>query len=154
MSVTASGALAVIRSQLEASPALSITMYWQGDDPPILPDTPAAFAYIVFNNDGSPRGPTSFGGGVGRNLYRSNARLEAYVFMPSTGALGMEPVMDKAELIAARLRSYRSGDVSCYAANVDPVGPGSSISPPGFNSVVSNYYCAVAVIDIQFDTIG
>lgn len=151
--MTAGEALAAIRSRLESG-SLGLTLYWFGDDPPILPNDPTAFVYLVFDNEGSPRSPAAFGGGEGRNLYRSSATLDAYVFAPSTGANGMAPVMAQAELVAARLRSFRQDDVSCYAANVIPVGPGAKIAPPGFESEVSNYLCAIAEIDIQFDQIG
>lgn len=153
MSVTAGEALVAVRSRLESG-SLGITLYWHGDDPPILPDTPAAFAYLVFNNEGSGRGPVAFGGGAGSNIYRNSAMLDAYMFAPSTGASGMAPVMAQAETIAARLRSFRSATVSCYSANVVPVGPGASISPPGMESEVSRYLCAVAEIFLQFDQIG
>jgi hypothetical protein len=83
MTVTADQALAAVRSRLESG-SLSITMYWHGDDAPVLPDTPAAFAYLVFNNEGSIL--AGFGGGRGNNLYRNRARVEAYTFAPKTGA--------------------------------------------------------------------
>jgi hypothetical protein len=151
MSVTAGEALAAVRSRLESG-SLGITLYWHGDDPPTLPDTPTAFAYLVFNNEGSRL--ASFGGGRGANLYRNRARLEAYMFAPSTGTAGMAPVMAQAETIAARLRSFRDATISCFGADVIPVGPGSNISPPGLRSEVNNYLCAVAEIDISFDQIG
>lgn len=150
---TASQALAAIRTRVEAG-SLGITLYWAGDDPPILPDTPATFAYIVYNNNGSRL--VSFGGGAGANRYRNRGTLEAYVFFPSTGTSGMGPVMDKAELIAAQLRSFRDDTttVSCYSADVIPVGPGANIAPPGFTSEVNNYLCAIAEVEVEFDQIG
>jgi hypothetical protein len=65
----------------------------------------------------------------GRNLYRNRATVEAYVFAPNDD--GMSVVLDHAETIAARLRSFRDDSVSCYSADVIPIGPGSSISVPG-----------------------
>jgi hypothetical protein len=62
--------------------------------------------------------------------------------------------MVMAETIAARLRSFRDATISCFGADVIPVGPGSNISPPGLQSEVSNYLCAVAEIDLHFDQIG
>jgi hypothetical protein len=151
--MTAGDALASIRSRLESG-SLGITLYWHGDDPPILPNTPATFAYIVFNSEGSGRFPKSYGGGQGANLYRNKATLEAYVFSPPTGDGGMKPVMDNAEIIAARLRSFRDVSVSCYGADVIPVGPGANIAPPGLPNEVSNYLCAIAEVYIEFDQIG
>ncbi len=151
MSTTVSGALAIIRAQVEAA-GLSFPLYWQGDHAPILPDTPATFAFVVFNNEGSGGAPVSYGGGRGANLYRSRAFLEAFVFVPSEW--GLSAATDAAELIAASLRSFRSGDVSCFAADSRPVGPGSGISVPGLTSVVSSYQCAVAEVTITFDQVG
>jgi hypothetical protein len=151
MSVTTSQALAIIRAQVESA-GLSFPVYWQGEDVPPLPDDPATFAFVVFNNEGSGGRPTSFGGGRGANLYRSRAFLEAFVFVPS--GWGLAAATDAAELIAASLRSFRSGDVSCFAADARPVGPGSGISVPGLSSVVSNYQCAVAEATLTFDQIG
>jgi len=153
MSVTAAEALAALRRRLESG-SISVPMYWFGDDPPVLPGDPAAFIYLVFNNEGSGGRPVAFGGGRGVNLYRSRATLEAYVFAPPIGVDGMGPVMTIAETIAARLRSFRDANISCFSADVVPVGPGSNISPPGMQSEVSNYLCAVAEIDLHFDQIG
>jgi hypothetical protein len=151
MSVTTSQALAIIRAQVESA-GLSFPVYWQGEDVPPLPDDPATFAFVVFNNEGSGGRPTSFGGGRGANLYRSRAFLEAFVFVPS--GWGLSVATDAAELVAASLRSFRSGDVSCFAADARPVGPGSGITVPGLSSVVSNYQCAVAEATLTFDQIG
>lgn len=153
MSVTAPEALAALRSRLESG-SVSVPMYWFGDDAPVLSDDPTAFIYLVFNNEGSGGRPVAFGGGLGANLYRNRATLEAYAFAPPTGADGMGPVMTIAETVAARLRSFRDASISCFSADVIPVGPGSNISPPGMQSEVSNYLCAVAAIDLQFDQIG
>ena len=127
-------------------------MYWRGDAAPILPDTPAPFAYNVFNVEGSGGSPVGFGGGRGRNLYRNRALLEAYVFSPI--GEGETIVLAHAETLAASLRSFRNSSVSCFSADVIPVGPGSKVAPPGFVSEVSNYQCAIAEIELHFDQIG
>lgn len=150
MSTTAIQALAAIKAQLATG--LGFSVYWQGDDPPTLSDTPAAFAFIVFDNEGSGGRPTAFGGGRGNNLYRSQARVEAYVFSPL--GEGADIVLGYAETIAARLRSYRDSDISCFAADVILIGPGSALSVPGLASEVNSYQCAVAEVSLSFDQIG
>jgi hypothetical protein len=153
MSTTASQAFAEIRARLDAADSgISIPRFYQGDDPPILPDTPAPFVFFVFNNEGSGSGPVGYGGGRGRNLYRNRGSVEAYTFSPL--GEGLQVVCDHAETVAARMRSYRSAGLSCFSADVIPIGPGSSISVPGLTSEVSNYQCAVAEIALQFDQIG
>lgn len=151
MSTTATQAQAAVRAQIEAG-SIAFPLYWQGEDAPILPNDPTTFGFVVFSNEGSGRGPTAFGGGPGSNLYRNRATIEAYVFAPN--GEGLAVAADAAETIAARLRSFRSSSISCYSADVIPVGPGSSISPPGFTSEVSNYQCAVAECVLTFDQIG
>lgn len=152
MSTDAAGALSALRSRLEGDAAVTIPMYWRGEDAPILADTPAPFAYLVFNNEGSGGGPVGFGGGRGRNLYRNRALIEAFVFSPA--GEGEAVVLGYAETIATSLRSFRSSAISCFSADVIPVGPGSKVAPPGFVSEVSNYQCAVAEIELTFDQIG
>jgi len=148
---TAADARTALKTRVGAISGLSI--YWQGDVIPPLPNTPAPFAFIVFNNDGSGRSPVSYGGGRGGNTYRNSASVEAYVFEPTrTGT--PENMMANAEAIAARLRSYRDEVVSCFSADVIPIGPGSSISLPGLSGPVNNYQCAVAEIALHFDQIG
>jgi len=150
---TASEAFAEIRERLDAEDSgIEIDIYYQGDDAPILPDTPAAFAFVFFNVDGSRGGPAAYGGGRGRNLYRNRASVEAYVFSPI--GEGMEIVLGHAEAVAARLRSYRSDVISCFSADVIPVGHGSALSVPGLNSEVNNYQAAIAAVDLHFDQIG
>jgi hypothetical protein len=153
MSTNASQAFAAVRARLEAAGSgITIALYFQGDDPPILPDLPTPFAYVAFNNEGSGFGPVSFGGGRGANVYRNRAHVEAYTFAPA--GEGLAAVCDYAETIAAQLRSYRDDQISCFAADVVPVGDGSTITPPGLSSAVNNYQCAVAAIDLTFDQIG
>lgn len=154
MSVTTTEAIAALRDRCEAPDSgIAIPMYWHGDaDRPTLPDQPAAFAYLVFTNHRSGGGLIGFGGGPGHNLWRNNATLTAYVFAPD--GEGMSIVLDHAETIAARLRSFRDAGVSCFSASVMPAGPGSSVAPPGLQSAVSSYQCAVCEVDVIFDQIG
>jgi hypothetical protein len=147
MSVTADQALTAVKTRL------AFPLYWQGDDAPTLPDTPAAFGFVIFNNEGSGRAPAAFGGGQGANLYRNRASVEAYVFSP-LGDGGAAAVMALAETVATRLRSYRTSQIFCTSADVILVGNGSAISVPGLSSEVSNYQCAVAEIALSFDQIG
>ena len=151
MSVTTSQALAAVRVRLEAG-GLAFPLRWQGEDGGALPDTPETFSFIVFNNDGSGRGPSAFGGGRGSNLYRNQATVEAFVFSPN--GEGLSVATDAAEQLAALLRSFRDSSISCFSADVIPVGEGSKIAPPGLASEVSNYQCAVAEIALHFDQIG
>lgn len=151
MSVTASEAYAAVKARLDGA-GFSFPLRYQGEDSGPLPDTPATFAFVVFSNDGSGRGPVAFGGGVGRNLYRNLGVVEAFVFVPN--GEGLAAAMNAAELVAARLRSFRDASISCFSADVIPVGEGSKITPPGLSSEVSNYQCAVAEIAMHFDQIG
>ncbi|WP_439399079.1 hypothetical protein ACRQ5Q_16965 [Bradyrhizobium sp. PMVTL-01] len=152
MSTTEAEARAAVRALLPDS-AFAFPLYWQGDEAPTLPNDPAPFAYIIFNNEGSGGRPTAFGGGVGRNLYRNRALVEAYVFSPIGSEVGAEATSNRAEQIAARLRSYGDNVISVMAADVIFIGPGSSISVPGLRAV-NNYQCAVAEISLTFDQIG
>jgi hypothetical protein len=131
-----------------------LPIYWQGDIVPPLPGTPAAFGFAVFNNEGAGAGPAGYGGGRGRNLWRNRAMLEVYVFEPALADGAAGRMLANAETVAARLRSYRDDVVSCFSADVIPIGPGSSISVPGLNGPVNNYQCAVAEIDLVFDQVG
>ena len=148
---TATEALAAIKSRL--STGIAFTLYYQGDPAPILPDTPTAFGFVVFDNFGSGSfGPVSFGGGAGQNRYRNEAVIEIYVFSPNR--YGAAAVLAHAETVAARLRSYRDSYVSCFNADVKMIGPGSSISLPEIGGAVNNYQCAVAECSFHFDQIG
>lgn len=153
MSVTAAQAWDAVQDRLNATGSgISIALHYQGDDPPVLPDTPAAFAFVLFNVQGSGGAPAAFGGGAGANLYRNRALIEAFVFSPN--GEGLSAVMTHAETVAARLRSFRSTEISCFAADVVPVGDGSKIAPPGLASPVNNYQCAVVECTAHFDQIG
>jgi hypothetical protein len=112
MSTTASQAVAAIRARLSADDSgISLPLRFQGETFEPLSDVPAPFAFVVFNNQGSGGWPVEFGGGAGRNRYRNKATVEAYVFAPNDD--GMSAVLDHAETIAARLRSFRDDSVSC-----------------------------------------
>lgn len=152
MSTTEAQARAAVRAQLPDS-AFAFPLYWQGDEAPTLPDDPAPFAFIVFNNEGSGGRPTAFGGGRGRNLFRNHALVEAFVFSPIGSEVGAEAASGRAERIASRLRGFRDDNISVHAADVIFIGPGSSISVPGV-SAPNNYQCAVAEITLHFDQIG
>lgn len=152
MSTTEAQARAAVRAQLPDS-AFAFPIYWQGDDAPTLHDTPAPFAFIVFNNEGSGDGPAAFGGGRGSNLYRNRATVEAFTFSPVGSETGASPASDRAEQIASRLRGYRDNDINVHSADVMFIGAGSALSLPGLTAV-NNYQCAVAEITLHFDQLG
>lgn len=150
---TASQAFSAIRARLEASGSgIAIPMRFQGEDSGALPDIPSAFAYVVFNNEGSGGAPAAFGGGRGNNLYRNRALVEAFVFAPS--GEGLQSALDYAETIAAQMRSFRDADISCFSADVVPIGEGSRVAPPGLASEVGNYQAALVEVTLHFDQTG
>jgi hypothetical protein len=142
-------AFAAVRARLDAG-GFSFALYYHGDDPPILPDTPAPFAFVVFNNEGSTL--AGYGGGRGNNLYRNRARVEAYVFSPF--GYGAEAASALAEPVAASLRSYRDQTISCFESDVVFNGPGSSLSVPGLSPEVNNYAAAIVECNLIFDQTG
>lgn len=149
---TATQAYEKLRSRLTgADTGILIPLLYQNENAE-LPDEPTTFAYVEFIVDPSLGGPAAFGGGRGQNRYRYSAQLIAYVFVPSNS--GLAPAMDHAETIAARLRSFRDTDVSCFDATVQPGGSGADLKPPGLTSEVGNYFYAVAVVSLSFDQIG
>ncbi|QOZ52876.1 hypothetical protein [Bradyrhizobium sp. CCBAU 53338] len=150
---TTRDALVAIRSRLEADDSgITIPLRWHGEPSDPLSDEPEPFGYVIFNNEGSGNGPIEFGGGRGQNRYRSNATVEAYVFVPAQS--GLPAALDLAETVASRLRSFRDDTVSCFSADVIPIGGGSSIAPPGLDSDVSNFVAALAEARVTFDQIG
>lgn len=150
---TSREALAAIRARLEADDSgITIPLRWHGEPGDPLPDDPSPFGFVIFNNEGSGNGPIEFGGGRGQNRYRNNATVEAYVFVPAQSGLPL--ALDLAETVALRLRSFRDDMVSCFSADVIPIGAGSSIAPPGLNSDVSNFVAALAEVRVTFDQIG
>ena len=63
--------------------------------------------------------------------------------------------MQRAETLAALLRSWRTSEVSFTSADVIYIGNGSKISVPGLSSSpLNNYQCAVAECTFHFDQIG
>ena len=153
MSVTEAEARAAVRARLPDG-TVNFPVYWQGDDAPTLPNDPAPFAFVVFNNEGSGRnGPTAYGGGRGHNLYRNKVLVEAFVLSPIGSETGADLASGRAEQIAALFRSYGDDKISVINADVIFVGQGSAISVPGLGPV-NNYRCAVAEITLTFDQIG
>src|SRR4029077_20895661 len=142
-------AIAAVRARLNGA-GFPFPLYYHGDTPAELEDVASPFAFIVFNNEGST--VTGYGGRGGQNLYRNRARVEAFVFSPAW--YGMEMTASRAELVAARLRSYRDDVISCFEADVIPVGQGSSLSVPGLSVEVSNYNAAIVEAVLTFDQIG
>jgi hypothetical protein len=149
MAVTTSEAIARIRQRLDAG-SYGFSIYYEGDDAALLPDTPSPFAFVAYNNEGEIA--ASFGGGRGNNIYRNRLRVEAWVFSPM--GYGAETVAGYAESIAAQLRSYRDDVISCFGAGVFPVGSASTLSVPGLPTDISNYQCAVAEAVVIFDLVG
>ena len=151
---SATDAYDALRSRLDApGNGITIPLRWHGEDNGPLPDTPADFGYVVFDNQGSRPGPAAFGGGIGRNLYRNLASLTVFVFVPNRA--GVRRAIVEAETVAATLRSFRDNNIFCRSADVTPVGDGASIAPPGLQrNELNNYLCAVVEVDLSFDTIG
>ena len=143
----AAGAYAIIRARLEANAAIPLA--WQNEEY-VLPDTPAAFAYVEFLT--APAELASFGGGRGQNRYRNQAQIDIYVFVPSGD--GAVSALEKAEALATIMRSYRDTDISCFEASVHPGGDGASLKPPGLDSEVGNYWWARVEVALFFDQIG
>ena len=149
MAVTTAEAIARVRERLNAG-SYTFPLYFNGDDAAILPDTPAPFGFVVFNNEGALA--VSYGGGRGNNVYRNRGRVEVFVFSPM--GYGAETVAAYAETVATQLRSFRDDVISCFGADVIPIGPGSTMSVPGFASDVSNYQCALVEAVVTFDLTG
>jgi hypothetical protein len=154
LSTSAGQAFSAVRARLEAEDSgISFPLRWQGENGELLPNPPAPFAFVSFNNDGSGGRPTAFGGGLGRNLYRNRARVEVYVFVPNNDTL--LAALDHAETVAVRFRSFRSGGINCFSADVIPLGLDSSLSIPGVSTGVVGDYQVIAVeVELHFDQIG
>jgi|SRR6516162_387140 hypothetical protein len=149
MSVTWGEAITAIKARLDGG-SYSFPIYYHGDDPPILPDEPSPFAYIVFNNEGSTL--AAFGGGRGQNIYRNRARVDSFVF--TLAGIGMEATAAAGEQVAGRLRSYRDDVISVFQSDVIDVAPGATLAVPGLSNEVNNYQCAIAETLLFFDQIG
>jgi len=151
---TASQAYAALRSRIEGG-GLPIPLRWQNVDADSaglvpLPDTPAPFIYGEFLVESVDL--AGFGGGRFKNLYRNQACLYLWVFVPR--GWGLEPALDYAEQAAVLLRSYRTPDISCFAAWVLPGGDGAVLQPPGLRSEVNAYFYAFVEVELHFDQTG
>ena len=151
---TAAQAFKALQTRVESG-GLPIPLRWQNKDDDSdglvpLPDIPAPFIYGDFVSDTVEI--VSFGGGRFRNTYRNQCVLYLWVFVPR--GWGIDPALDYAEQAAALLRSYRTSEVSCFAARVVPGGDGAAIQPPGLRSEVNAYYYAYAEVEFMFDQIG
>jgi hypothetical protein len=155
---TATQAFNALRALLTGAPAIvdahgnTLPFRFQNEDGGPMPDTRAAFAYVVFEIHGAGQGPVSFGGGRFQNTYRNQALLTVYVFVPA--GEGLAVAADLAEQVAARTRSYRDTDVSCFAASVHPYGHGAALAPPGMNSEVNNFYVCTVETALFYDQLG
>jgi hypothetical protein len=150
---TANQAYTVLRGLLEAG--MTLPLRWYGEDSDsqgntTLPDTPTPFIYTYFDSD--PARLVGFGGGRMRNLYRSRAHLDIYVFIPN--GWGLTYGLNYAEQAAALFRSYRDEDVSCFSASVFAGGAGAELQPPGMASEVSNYLYTTVGVELYYDQIG
>ena len=146
-----------VRARLEANPPTSggvpIPVRWPAETDQPLPDIPAPFVFVEFDNQGSvTRGPAAFGAGRGNNLWRNEAIVTAYVFVPNGAGVGEAEAI--AEQIAALFRAHRDEHISCFRSTSNVGGPGSDLRPPGLDSEVGNYFYATAVIDLHFDQLG
>ena len=148
---TAATAWAALKARLLTDTGITIPLCWMNETV-VLPGVPSAFAFVAFESSPSFPSPVSFGGGRYANRYRNSAFVTAYVFTPV--GEGIEGALAHAETIAARLRSFRDSDVSCFDATVEPGGPGADIKPPGLIGELGNYYYCVAEASLFFDQIG
>lgn len=126
-----------------------LPLYWQ-DETNVLPRIPGPFVY--FELDTSRGRLAGFGGGRGRNLYRTAGELVGWVFWRRGEGLGVG--LAHGETVAAAFRSWRSDAVSCFGATVQPVGEGASLVPPGLASPAGNYSCVAVVVALSFDQVG
>lgn len=156
MTAAVTDILPAVVARLQAAPTIedghgnALPFRFQDDGGGALPDAPTGFVYIEHENYGSGRGPAAYGGGQGANLYRNEGQLTLYVF--TSKGEGIHTAV--AESCAARLRSFRSDTMSCFSADVHPIGDGSSLKPPGLVSEVNNYSCAIVEVAMHFDQIG
>lgn len=157
MTATIADILPAVLARLAETPLIvdahsnTLPFRYRDDGAGNLPDTPTAFAFVEHENFGSGRGPAEYGGGRSSNIYRNEGLITVFVFNPKEGLLVLNQL---AETIAARLRSYRTATLSCFAADVRPIVDGSSLRPPGLASEVNNYACAVVEVAMHFDQVG
>ena len=129
---------ASVASRLEtALPAVDFR-YPNGDL--TLPDTPVAYVYVEISLDAPEI--VGFGGGRGSNLQRTTGAVEAHVMVPANGQ-GADAADALAESICAVFRGTRIDGVSCFSAQVDPVGGATE------DGVYAHPVTAIAYI--QFD---
>ncbi len=143
-----------LRALIEAHPPLdpsntALPMHWQNDNVN-LPDRPAPFAYFELEMDRAFL--AGFGGGRGANMYRQSGSLLCYIFVPI--GEGVAVGLAYGEQVASTFRSYRSVNVSCFAASVEPLGKGAELVPDGMRSAAGNYSAVLVVVDLYFDQIG
>lgn len=132
-----------------AAQITSLPLYWQ-DERNVLPPTPAPFVYFEFSTDRARH--AAFGGGRGSNLHRVAGELIGYVFW-RRGA-GLDVGLGYGETVAAVFRSWRSNEVSCSVATVQPLGEGAALVPPGLSNAAGNYSCVAVIVALHFDQIG
>lgn len=143
---TTAQAETAIRARL-ADPSITIPMRW-GNEDSLLPDDPTAFVFLELHVERTEL--VSYGGGRGNNRFRNHSRLDGYVFVPR--GQGTQVALNHAETIAARLRSHRDSDISCFDARVTTESVG--FTPPGVQSAADNYFGALVEVSLFFDTIG
>ncbi|SNS36206.1 hypothetical protein SAMN05216374_0977 [Tardiphaga sp. OK246] len=153
---TTSQALAVVKGLIEANPQIhpesgdALPFYWQGDDAPLLPETPSPFIYTFFE---AMRSDTiEIGGGRGRNRHRNPGAATIFVFVPI--GWGLQYGTDYAEALATPLRSYRQNGVTVEGVTVYPGGPGSEIAVPGMDNEAKNYFWSGLDVEFYHDLIG
>lgn len=130
---------AAIRTRLASFTAL--TVRYRNEDRN-LPLSPEGFVFVELIVDDSRI--AAYGGGVGQNLHRTDAHIEANLFMPVD--TGVAAGFAHAETICALFRSVRADGISYFDAEVYP---GAGKSDDG------NYeHCATALIRLQFDKNG
>lgn len=116
-----------------------------------LPASPSPFVYIEHEQDSGSRSPVEFGGGREQNTYRNPGTIVGYVMVPK--GHGLPFLASTAERFAARLRSYRSDAISCFAARVYLMDS-KNMRPGGAQSEVDNYICAIVRVAMHFDQVG
>ncbi len=153
---TASDAIALIKGLIEDTPLLHpesgdrLPRYYQGDDAPVLPDTPSPFIYVMFAARKS--GVIETGGGRGSNRHRNPGSVAGFVFVPL--GWGLQYGTDYAEVLAAPLRSFRAGGVTVDRVTVYPGGPGSEIAVPGMDNEAKNYFWSGLEAEYYHDLIA
>lgn len=151
---TLATAKAALKTLIDADPptegSAPLPMFWEADSIE-LPDTPAPFVYFEIVMDHAF--VAGYGGGRFNNLYRNTGELHAYIFVPTE--TGIDLGIGYGEQVASTFRSYRSSDISCFGASVEPLGKGAELVPNGLSKgVAGSYYATLAVVDFYFDQIG